>query len=283
MGCCWSSPRALPPGWDQRLPPLPPGMVRLTPASDPALVAEAREAVTRSFAGTRTTAPEGCMSWALDPTASGANPSDPLLEDPTPERLAAFRWLIGAFFSLMISDGTVFVLVRDGRVASAALLMPPNHHGMHEMGPCPVIRGILHAGLPPAAWVFGRSAKRLDALASAASAAHGKLGRTPHWYLQVCATAPEAQGKGCGSAVLRYVAALGDAYACDVYLETLGQRNISIYGKYGFTVSEQRVLKSDRDFPGEALEVDGGFTTMIRRPKGTQQQADASEGGGEAK
>ena len=44
--------------------------------------------------------------------------------------------------------------------------------------------------------------------------------RVPHWYLPVLGTAPEYQGRGVGSALLRALLARSDAEGLPAYLES---------------------------------------------------------------
>jgi len=82
MGCCVSTLPAVDP--DLIPASLPQGVTRLTPQSDPALIEEAVDMLTKSFAGSTTSAPEGNLSWVFDPEASVDNdPCKPLKADPT--------------------------------------------------------------------------------------------------------------------------------------------------------------------------------------------------------
>ena len=56
----------------------------------------------------------------------------------------------------------------------------------------------------------------------------------PHWYLFTIGTAPERQGHGVGSALLRsrlaHIDELGDA----AFLESSKERNVPLYARFGF-------------------------------------------------
>lgn len=81
--------------------------------------------------------------------------------------------------------------------------------------------------------------------------------REPHWYLPVLGTAPELQGRGVGSALLRELLARSDAEGLPAYLESSKERNIPFYRSHGFEVQ------------GE-LRAPGGPTVwpMLRPPRG---------------
>jgi ribosomal protein S18 acetylase RimI-like enzyme len=58
----------------------------------------------------------------------------------------------------------------------------------------------------------------------------------PHWYLFTLGTAPERQGKGVGSALLRTVLTQVDELGEPAYLESSKERNIALYARFGFSV-----------------------------------------------
>ena len=60
--------------------------------------------------------------------------------------------------------------------------------------------------------------------------------REPHWYLPVLGTAPEHQGRGVASALLRALLARGDAEGVPTYLESSKERNLPFYQRHGFEV-----------------------------------------------
>ncbi len=61
----------------------------------------------------------------------------------------------------------------------------------------------------------------------------------PHWYLGLLAVAPERQGKGHASALLRPVLELARQERLPCYLETNRQANVPIYEHFGFRVAER--------------------------------------------
>jgi len=58
----------------------------------------------------------------------------------------------------------------------------------------------------------------------------------PHWYLFTLGTAPERQGQGVGSALLRAMLTLIDEAGEPAYLESSKQRNVPLYARFGFQV-----------------------------------------------
>jgi GNAT superfamily N-acetyltransferase len=57
-----------------------------------------------------------------------------------------------------------------------------------------------------------------------------------HWYLFTLGTAPERQGKGVGSALLRSVLSHVDREGQPAYLESSKERNVPLYARFGFEV-----------------------------------------------
>jgi GNAT superfamily N-acetyltransferase len=62
--------------------------------------------------------------------------------------------------------------------------------------------------------------------------------KEPHWYLFTLGTAPERQGKGVGSALLRSMLRQVDSEGEPAYLESSKERNVPLYSRFGFEVIE---------------------------------------------
>jgi len=56
----------------------------------------------------------------------------------------------------------------------------------------------------------------------------------PCWYLPLIGVDPAHQGRGCGSALLRYALARCDRDGVPAYLESSNPRNVSLYERHGF-------------------------------------------------
>ena len=76
-------------------------------------------------------------------------------------------------------------------------------------------------------------------------------------YLQAIGVAPEYQGRGYGSELLRTMFQRCDLEGLPIYLETETKRNVEMYKKLGFTILKERNI-SDYDFP---------IWEMIREPR----------------
>ena len=58
----------------------------------------------------------------------------------------------------------------------------------------------------------------------------------PCWYLPLIGVDPAHQGRGCGSALLRYALARCDRDGLPAYLESSNPRNIPLYQRHGFEI-----------------------------------------------
>jgi ribosomal protein S18 acetylase RimI-like enzyme len=61
----------------------------------------------------------------------------------------------------------------------------------------------------------------------------------PHYYLSIVAVAPEHQGRGIGSALIRPILERCDRDGVPAYLEATTERNRALYERHGFRVSEE--------------------------------------------
>jgi ribosomal protein S18 acetylase RimI-like enzyme len=64
-----------------------------------------------------------------------------------------------------------------------------------------------------------------------------------HWYLFILGTEPAAQGRGLGSALLAQGLARVDADGMPAYLESSNERNLALYGRYGFEVTSEVAIQ----------------------------------------
>jgi GNAT superfamily N-acetyltransferase len=66
--------------------------------------------------------------------------------------------------------------------------------------------------------------------------------KVPHYYLATLGTAPERQGHGIGGALMQPVLARCDANGVPAYLESSKARNLPLYERHGFKVTNEVVL-----------------------------------------
>jgi ribosomal protein S18 acetylase RimI-like enzyme len=60
----------------------------------------------------------------------------------------------------------------------------------------------------------------------------------PHYYLNTIGVAPESQGKGVASKLIKPFLARADEQGVSAYTETITPSNVSLYEHYGFRVME---------------------------------------------
>lgn len=81
----------------------------------------------------------------------------------------------------------------------------------------------------------------LSQLAGMDTAAAKHFPTEPTWYLQALGVAPDHQGQGIGSSLLRTSLARVDQDHAPAYLETSGEANIRLYQRHGFEIRDENV------------------------------------------
>jgi GNAT superfamily N-acetyltransferase len=102
--------------------------------------------------------------------------------------------------------------------------------------------------------IAARDLKAANALFEAMGDYHPK---EPHWHLPLIGVDPRHQGKGYGSALLRYALAACDRDGLPAYLEATHPRNMALYERHGF---ERLGTIQVADCPP--------VVPMLRRPRG---------------
>jgi GNAT superfamily N-acetyltransferase len=106
----------------------------------------------------------------------------------------------------------------------------------------PTDEEIAAAGLEEIPELVGAQAwERFRVVYEAMDAAHERALNVPHWILWLVAVDPDRQGQGIGTSLLRPMLARADETGTPCYLETLDGRTVSLYGRLGFEVAEDRV------------------------------------------
>lgn len=157
----------------------------------------------------------------------------PLMEyatdDPARRRLG-----VRTLYAAMLRDAWRYGQV-DGMAECGAIAcwLPP---GVQAAGLWRQLRG----GMGALPWRFGwRGFRRLDAYERAARRLHHAHAPQPHWYLAVIGVHPARQGQGLGSALIRHALDSDPGREHPCYLETHAAKNVRLYERLGFRVTEQ--------------------------------------------
>lgn len=152
------------------------------------------------------------LAFSVDPMARWALP-DPVTY------LTVMPDIVRAFGGNGFAHGTVHLL--DTGLA-AAMWLPPGVHPDSERMAALIEKHAPERILPDMMQVF----EQMDAY-------HPK---GPHWYLPLIGVDPACQGRGFGSALLRYALERCDAERLPAYLESSNPKNIPLYERHGFEI-----------------------------------------------
>jgi ribosomal protein S18 acetylase RimI-like enzyme len=94
-----------------------------------------------------------------------------------------------------------------------------------------------------ATWAFAvGGGSRLKPVGDYLDARHIHLAPFRHWYLQTIGVAPESQGKGYATNLIRSMLVRTDSEHLPCYLETMDEINVRIYEHFGFKVIEESAV-----------------------------------------
>ena len=165
---------------------------------------------------------------ALAATLARAFDDDPVMSwfFPHAERRAGRN---RRFFAMrlrqLLPHGETYTV--DG-AAGAALWAAPDRW---RVGRVEEVR--MAVALLPALW------RRLGPVLQGVEAIERAHPETPHYYLAVLGTDPDAQGRGIGSALLQPTLESCDRDDVPAYLESSKERNVDFYARHGFRVLEE--------------------------------------------
>ena len=161
---------------------------------------------------------------------------DPLFGFFVPDFVKQQKALI-AFMSSGVKDacpfGDVWVAHADGKVAGAAVWLPP---GAYPRGARRDLMSYVRT-LPTFVYT-GKRIGRAFALLGAVDKVHHEL-HVPHYYLGILGSDPQFQRTGAGTAVLAPVLERCDAEGHPAYLETQKEANIAYYTRHRFEVVQK--------------------------------------------
>ena len=208
-----------------------------------------------SFAGSADRDPELALNWALGPQLADRS-------DPKRAELLTF-WVsintqvhgsTGLVLGRRGTDGKLEAVIVARRMSSAeprfeilreytsaAQVIIPTY----ALGKVPKLGDTGSALQPPK-----KMQQRLDKMSALQKATHHENANFPHWYVAMMGVAPEAQGRGHAGKLMRAISKLADSERIPCYLETAGQRNATVYRRFGYAVTGTKDVSIEDDEPG---------------------------------
>ena len=233
-------------------------VVRVT--EDSPLLPAAIDVIARSECGSTTTAPDPLLDWVYSPRTEGV--CTPLSQPPSKDRVAWFRWMAtySAYFGMGRNGFYALVDQASGQVVAATITGPPGTIAFGRMSTGEMEYNLRKAGMAMAieVLVYCRRNNVLGEWQGRAQEMAQLMKK--HLYVLFFDTAPEWQGRGCGSVLLRFLGDVADADGVDSFLETAGTRNTTFYAKKG---GYEEVHRS----PVATFDFEGGGVAMRRLPR----------------
>lgn len=109
----------------------------------------------------------------------------------------------------------------------------------------------------PAMKIGIKALRKMQSLDKYMERKHKELAPNKHWYLAVLAVDPQHQGKGYATKLLNEMLSHIDEEGLPCYLETDGERNVSMYQHFDFEVVDEFVVPGTKD----------KVVAMLREPK----------------
>ena len=229
------------------------------------LIKELIECMALSFCGTNKNDPERFMDWALGKSlsiSSEAMEYNYNYEENLNKRLLVIRWVMSMIAHETIQKGNgsiLYIRNKNGTIGAASVIKFENVQETYLTKMSDTITKmflvITTLGKPPwmeessasgKAWPVGIGS-RFDAGSKMLKKFHHTWTNGKHVYTLIMAVAPTCQGLGYCSKVMNTTVAIGNENKMDVYLETGGEKNQSVYRRYGYVVVEEKelLLKND--------------------------------------
>jgi len=224
------------------------------------LISVVVDVIARSECGSMQTAPDPLLDWVYKPRSDGV--CAPLHEAPSPHRQNWFRWLAeySVYFGIARKGTYALVDQASGQVVAATVTGPPGTVEFGRMSTGEMEQHIRKAGMEMAIEVLTRYPRNnvLGEWQGRAQAA-ASLGRK-FLYVLFFDTAPEWQGRGCGTALLGFLGDVADTDGVVSFLETAGTRNCTFYATKG-------VYEEVHRSPVATFDYEGGGVGMRRLPR----------------
>ncbi len=161
-----------------------------------------------------------------------------------------------------------FLLLRDYS-NSRAFITSPQLEGiavwMHsdKRKKRPFWRILTSGAIWPAIIIGIKALRKMQAFDQYVERKHKELASNKHWYLAVLAVDPQHQGKGYASKLLNEMLSYIDEEGLNCYVETEGEKNVSMYQHFGFEVVDEFVVPGTKD----------KLVAMLRKPKTINNKA----------
>ena len=114
----------------------------------------------------------------------------------------------------------------------------------------------------PAIRIGRKALKKMDAFDEYIEKKHSELVPDKHWYLAVLAVDPQHQGKGYASKLIKEMFSKIDTEGLSYYVETEGEKNVSMYQHFGFKVIDEFNVPNTTDH----------LIVMLREPKTSKKK-----------
>jgi len=169
---------------------------------------------------------------------SRAFQTDPILQYAFPDKFERER---GApcFFRVNLSYSIRYgeTYATSPNLEGVAIWLPSDNYHMTfwktlRSVPLPTRFGLIRGGV----------SHRLKYFLEHVDLMHKRLAPFKHWFLQIIGVAPQFQGKGYASKLLRPMLARIDNEGLACYVETMNRNNVSLYEHFGFRVVERSTI-----------------------------------------
>lgn len=214
---------------------------RLEKNADAKSIDEVAAVLARSFAGNHERSGEDTFNWVIGP--------DFPIDDPTCEakRIEFVTFFMKWSVLTCLEYGVVLVAkdgsLGSGRVLGAICSTPPGRSYVcitTSMFRWHMIKIAFRMGGPPSGVLGKEPFKRMEKMGEFMVKLHGpaetasiaaNTNGTPPWYVAVLGIDVDAQGKGCGTALLDAIHYLADCDGADTMLEYTGEKKRVFYCK----------------------------------------------------
>eukprot|EP00462_Mataza_sp_D1_P000702 CAMPEP_0175093876 /NCGR_PEP_ID=MMETSP0086_2-20121207/3266_1 /TAXON_ID=136419 /ORGANISM="Unknown Unknown, Strain D1" /LENGTH=274 /DNA_ID=CAMNT_0016366907 /DNA_START=75 /DNA_END=899 /DNA_ORIENTATION=+ len=235
------------------------GMVIVRVGQESKLLSETIDVLGRGECGTASTAPDPLLDWVY----AGEQKQSlckPLASPPDADRSAWFRWMAHYCAAFAFARGGLYALVdpSTGKVMAAAVTGPPKTISFGRMSGGEMGDNVRAAGMSIGQDILANNLRMrvLGGCQHSLQESQGLDKSSDFLYVVMFSTRPDAQGKGCGKALLKFLGEVADADGVVSFLETAGERNVGFYRTDGY----QEVARE------KCASFEGSGVGMLRKP-----------------